>query len=92
MHTVPRAGWTLLEMIFVLVVLGLLAGISGARLTRTQLLTSSTERQLTRVREQAVGQRRAYVAKIGDGRDSTWVWALPDGRIIGALRGEPHAP
>jgi hypothetical protein len=79
-------------MIAVLVVLGLLAGISGARLTRADSLMASEQRLLNRHRLKAVQSRRAHVARISNGHDSSWVWALPDGRLIGTKRGGLHAP
>lgn len=79
-----QAGVTLPELIIVLVMLGLMAGIVGLSLQRerTPPASSSGTAQIAAARHQALISGRAVRIRVTiDGRSAT-VAALPDGRVI----------
>lgn len=81
----PRLGFTLLEVIVVIAILGLMAGISslafvGLRAPRESDLT----RELRRARTEAIESGRAVVSGSNRAPRTAHVLFLPDGRAIGA--------
>jgi prepilin-type N-terminal cleavage/methylation domain-containing protein len=80
----PRHGFTLLEMIVVLAILGLIFGVSA--LAFTSLKTpreSDITRELRRARSEAIHTGRAVVIDRNRAPRTAYVLFLPDGRAIG---------
>ena len=77
-----KSGFSLIELVVVILILGLMAGISGGALTSLRLPQSAVEQQhLSRARIRALTDGRPVAL----GQDSLApTLFLPDGRGIGA--------
>jgi prepilin-type N-terminal cleavage/methylation domain-containing protein len=81
----PAAGVTLMELMVVLVLLGLMAGVVGLawRPDSGPATDSSSQALMARARhEAALAGHRVAVEIVRDG-DTLKVVALPDGRLVG---------
>jgi prepilin-type N-terminal cleavage/methylation domain-containing protein len=90
-----RRGFTLVELIVTLAVLGLLSGLAAATLGSLQTTEPDTRAQvLTRARERAI--RTGTRVRLDDAKGES-VLFLPDGRAVGDgidpfIGGPPNAP
>lgn len=92
-----RSGFTLLEVIVVLALLGLLLGVSALSFASLKApREADRDRELRYARSEAVQTGRPVVTGDNHARRTTHVLFLPDGRAIGPgadpLTGIPTAP
>ena len=84
----PRSGVTLAELLVVIVILGLIAGIAvqgfaNGPHTAEAESRATIERQLRAARSAALRTRRPVVIRVADSLGAMSAVALPDGSIIG---------
>lgn len=80
----PVKGFTLLEMLVVLLILGLVGAISGVMLARvpTRESLSEMESELTEARRMAIRDGRAVTIEVRGNRGTAVATFLPDGSGI----------
>lgn len=80
----PRVGFTLLEVIVVIVILGLIMGMSGlAFLSLRAPREADVTRELRRARSEAIRTGRPVSTVVNHTPRTTLVLFLPDGRAVG---------
>ena len=83
-----RAGFTLIELIVVIVLLGILAGVGGVAMVRSQPRSRDSEpllrvaAHLASARREAIISGRSVTVRIVDTTGVFFATALPDGRVI----------
>jgi prepilin-type N-terminal cleavage/methylation domain-containing protein len=83
-----RAGFTLIELIVVIVLLGIIAGVGGVALVRSQPKARDSEplrhaaAHLASARREAIISGRSVTVTIDDTTGVFSATALPDGRVI----------
>lgn len=84
----PRAGVTLAELLVVLLIIGLTAGVAGFSVSTLRRPPESVIRERIRAaRTAAIRQGTAVVISldsVGSDRPDSMLRFLPDGRVIGA--------
>jgi prepilin-type N-terminal cleavage/methylation domain-containing protein len=94
-----RAGSTLLELVVVLAILGIVAGVVGLSFRGAGQRDADTPRlRIAAARRQALEQRHAVTLYLGAGDSLRALTAFPDGRVVGdsaldvdVLTGRPRA-
>lgn len=86
-----RAGVTLVELMVTLVVLGIVLGVTTLTLAGEHKTTAqgapSLAVQVMRIRTAAITEAAPREAVVNDHGDFVLVTALPDGRVLGRLKG-----
>jgi prepilin-type N-terminal cleavage/methylation domain-containing protein len=83
-----RAGFTLIELIVVIVLLGILAGVGGVAMVRAQSRPGDSEpllrvaARLASARREAIISGRSVTVTIDDTTGVFSATAFPDGRLI----------
>jgi len=94
----PRAGSTLLELVVVLAVLGIVAGVVGLSFRGAGRRQETRATRISAARRQALERRHPVTLYLGAGDSLHVLTAFPDGRVVGdsalgidPLTGRPHA-